>query len=300
MRKLTAPVLVRALRLPFILASVLPYLAGAWFRHEDFAFIPFLLGLIAVAATHLSANVINDYADSRSGVDWQDRKYYDGFFGGSKLIQAGVLSESFYLRAAVICAIAAGASILALALVLRSFLVLILFILILGLSWAYSEPPLRLSYRGFGETAIFLLFGPVPVLAGHFIQTGRVLALPALLLAIPFGLLTTAILTANEVPDYPQDAAAGKHTLIHWIRPQRAYLLYYYLTLGALLAIAINIAVGTLSKGAFLSWGLLLPIFVGAEILRQSYSDKTRLVMVAKLTIAVQAIAGLIIILTVS
>ena len=85
---------IRAFRLPFITASTLPFVAGSLFERGNFNFTGFILGFIAVAATHLSANLINDYADSRSGADWGDRHYY-GLFGGSKLIQEGGLTESF-------------------------------------------------------------------------------------------------------------------------------------------------------------------------------------------------------------
>jgi 1,4-dihydroxy-2-naphthoate octaprenyltransferase len=100
-------ILIRALRLPFILASILPFIAGSLFARPHENGVGFLLGLITVGYTHLSANLINDYADSRSGADWKNRQYY-GLFGGSKLIQEGVLDEGFYLGAAVFFAALAG------------------------------------------------------------------------------------------------------------------------------------------------------------------------------------------------
>mgnify|MGYP001163231979 CR=1 FL=1 len=77
--------LVRALRVPFLSASVLPFVFGAAIERHGFHPWGFLLGLGACVSTHLSSNLINDYADSKSGADWQDRKFYQ-FFGGSQLI----------------------------------------------------------------------------------------------------------------------------------------------------------------------------------------------------------------------
>ena len=77
--------LVRACRLPFINASVLPFIFGSLINHRNFNLLYFILGLIAVSATHISANLINDYADALSGADWLDKgrdcrdpKRYDG------------------------------------------------------------------------------------------------------------------------------------------------------------------------------------------------------------------------------
>ena len=77
--------IIRALRLPFLSASILPFVFGSLVVRKQFNLPAFILGLMAAAFTHLSANLINDYADSKSGVDWQDKRFF-GFFGGSKLI----------------------------------------------------------------------------------------------------------------------------------------------------------------------------------------------------------------------
>ena len=63
--------LVRALRFPFITASVLPFVLGSLIERGDFSFVKFFLGLIAVVCAHLSANLINDYADSKSQAVWR-------------------------------------------------------------------------------------------------------------------------------------------------------------------------------------------------------------------------------------
>jgi len=101
--------IIRAFRLPFLSASILPFIFGSLIKRGNFNLVGFLLGLVAASTTHLSANLLNDYADAKSGVDWRDRNFYK-FFGGSKLIQEKVLSESFYLCAAVIFALLAGVS----------------------------------------------------------------------------------------------------------------------------------------------------------------------------------------------
>ena len=95
--------IIKALRLSFLPASILPYFLGVVYvlQKSEVNYFRVLLGAIIVGGTHLSSNLINDYADSRSGVDWQDLKEYN-FFGGSKLIQKGILSENWYKNVALI------------------------------------------------------------------------------------------------------------------------------------------------------------------------------------------------------
>ena len=92
--------IIRALRLPFAAVSVLPFVFGSLLDWPYFDIPRFILGLIAAVGTHLGANLINDYADSKSGADWQDKRFF-GFFGGSKLIQENVFSQRFYLNLAL-------------------------------------------------------------------------------------------------------------------------------------------------------------------------------------------------------
>jgi 1,4-dihydroxy-2-naphthoate octaprenyltransferase len=289
--------LSRALRLPFVTASILPFVFGSLLKQDNFLFLNFALGLAAVVATHLSANLINDYADSRSGVDWQDRKFY-GFFGGSKLIQEKVLPEEFYLNAAIICFAVAGLSILVLSLILRSQLIIGLYLVILSLSWLYSLKPLQFSYCRWGEIIIFLLFGPVPVMGGYFIQSGIFPTWEGFLLSLPFGFLTTAILFANEVPDYPQDEKAGKLTWISFLGPGRSFLLYYLLIFLSFLFIVLNVALGYLRVPALLSLIFVFPALKAGRILKAYPQDKARLVESSRLTILTHTLAGVALILT--
>ncbi len=289
--------IVRALRFPFVCASVLPFLFGSLIHNSNFNFLGFLLGFAAVVSTHLSANLINDYADSRSGVDWQDRKYYN-FFGGSKLIQEKVVTQEFYLNLALLFAAVAAVCVFMLALILHSILVVTLYIAIIILGWMYSAKPLQFSYRRLGELIIFLLFGPVPVMGGYFIQTGIFPDLKSFMLSLPFGFLTTAILFVNEIPDYPEDSKSGKFTWVSLTGTKYAYIIYYLLVSFAFLSIAVNQKKGYLDKLAFASYVCILLAYSALKIVEKHPEDKMRLVGSSKLTIALQAIVGIILILS--
>ncbi|OIO39337.1 MAG: hypothetical protein AUJ75_01395 [Candidatus Omnitrophica bacterium CG1_02_49_10] len=285
--------ITRAMRLPFITASVFPFIFGSLIAKGSLDPLTFLLGLIAASSSHLSANLINDYADSKTGADWKDKTFF-GFFGGSKLIQEGELSERFYLKLSLFFAALASASVIALAFILKSVLIIFLFVFIIILSWQYSQPPLRLCYRRLGEIFIFMLFGPAAVMGGYFIQTGVFPHRPSLLLSLPFGFFITNILFANEVPDYPQDKEAGKFTWVSITGPEKAYILYIIIMAASFTSIGINIYLGYISPLAALSFPLIIPVIKAVSILKKSYNDKNRLVMSSKLTIAVHNIASII------
>ncbi|MEW6101701.1 MAG: prenyltransferase [Candidatus Omnitrophota bacterium] len=289
--------IIRALRLAFASASALPFIFGSFVERTGFNLPAFLMGLVAVVSAHLSANLINDYADSRSGNDWQDKKFY-GLFGGSKLIQEGVYPEGFYLNSAILFAAISCGSVLLLALILKSGLVIGLFFCIILLAWSYSAWPLRLSYRRLGEFVVFFLFGPVPVMAGYFIQTGVFPDLKSFQLSFPFGFLTTAILFSNEIPDFVEDKRAGKLTWVSLFGRKHAYLAYGLLIALAFFTISINVFLGYLKSWGLFSFILIIPGLKAAKILRDFPTDKIKLIESSKLTIAVQALTGLILILT--
>ncbi|MDD5584230.1 MAG: prenyltransferase, partial [Candidatus Omnitrophica bacterium] len=141
---------IRACRLPFLSASILPFVAGSCIERNSFNPYTFFVGLIAAIFTHLGANLINDYADSKTGADWHDTNFYK-FFGGSKLIQEGILSEIFYLKASLFCFCVAFVSVCVLAVIFRNISVLGFYLLIVFLGFSYSLKPLQLSYHRLGE-----------------------------------------------------------------------------------------------------------------------------------------------------
>jgi 1,4-dihydroxy-2-naphthoate octaprenyltransferase len=322
----------RALRLPFLAASILPYGYGmlmpwaGWStrgraaQFSEYAttldgFIVGVLGLIAVAATHLSANLFNDVADSRSGADWRDPAFY-GFFGGSKLIQEGTLSERAYARAAWAVAAVGGLAVAALAVRLESPAVPLTYVAVLALAWSYSGGPLRLSHRGLGEAVVFLLFGPICVATGFLLQEalvndiGEILdaaadrALPAfgvLSRGFGFGLLTAGVLVANEVPDAPDDEAVGKRTLVVRIGPRWGAVLYAFCIVAAVTAL-------TPFSGFYLRAGVsrhlavyacLIPAAGAVWTLARRRRSKADLLRASRLAILAQVVFGLALILNV-
>lgn len=286
---------IRALRLPFISASAIPFIFGSLIVRRPFNFLTFSFGLVSAIATHLGANLLNDYADSRSGVDWQDKEWYN-FFGGSKLIQERILSEAFYLKAALFFFSLAFMCAIILTVALKNLSILGYFLVIFFFSWSYSHKPFQFSYHLLGEFIIFLLFGPAVVMGAYFLQTGIFPDLKSFLLSVPLGLLTTNILFANEIPDYPQDKSAGKLTWVSILGPQRSYILYFLLSLIAFVFIAVNIQLGSLGNVSYLAF-IFFALVLKASLILKKCSLKTDLIASSKLTIAVHMLVGIMLIM---
>ncbi len=288
--------IARALRLAFVTASVLPYVFGSLINTKNFCFLNFILGLFAVACTHLSANLINDYADAETGADSHDAVFY-GFFGGSKLIQEGRFLPKVYFKFAVLFAVIALSCVFALSLLLKSVFIILIYFIIIILSWQYSAKPLQFCYHRLGEFFIFLLFGPALVMGGYFIQTGIFPDLKSFVLSVPFGLFTTAILFANEVPDFITDVKSAKFTWVSLVKQNKTYLAYMLIMFLAFSFVGLSVILGFLKPLALFSLVFISPSLKAVNILRKHYLDKIRLVESSKLTIVVQAGVSVVLIL---
>jgi 1,4-dihydroxy-2-naphthoate octaprenyltransferase len=255
-------------RLPFVSASVLPVVLGlavaAW-TGAPFAWIPAVLAVLATLLLHLGANTANDWFDWKGGADAVNRDAIPPFSGGSRALPMGLITERGLLLLIVGCFALGGLCGLGVVLLGNPWL------LAIGaagalLGFAYSAPPLRLvARRGLGELAIFLAFGPLLTLAGYA-AGGAPLTWAAALVGLPSGLVTTAILWVNQIPDCAGDRAAGKWNLVAVLGRRRARLgLPVLLGLAHLASIALAFA-GLLPWSALASL-LALPLVVkGARI----------------------------------
>ncbi len=89
----------------------------------------------------------------------------------------------------------------------------------------YTGGPRPYGYEGLGEVFVFLFFGVVAVAGSYFAQIEQ-LDWEALVLAVPVGLLASAILVVNNVRDLETDRRAGKRTLAVRLGRERARALY--------------------------------------------------------------------------
>ena len=93
----------------------------------------------------------------------------------------------------------------------------------------YVGPPIRWVYRGLGEAAIGLSYGPWMTLGSLHLQTHR-FSWGALAASLVPGLLIMALAVVNAIPDFHQDRLVGKRNLV--VRLGRHGGVYLYLGLA--------------------------------------------------------------------
>lgn len=193
----------------------------------------------------------NDWADQET-----DRRNQTAtlFSGGSRVLVEGRLSPRALGLAAVLCAGALLALSLGLALLRDAPLLVPLAVAALGLLWAYSYPPLRLSYRGGGELLQMVGVAGVLPLYGYVAQGGDPGRFPWALVAL---LLPThlACAIATALPDEPSDRESGKLTLPARVGGERAA--WVIVALNALTLVLAPWGLGVL--GLSVGLGLLVP-----------------------------------------
>jgi len=253
---------IRAVRLPFLIATFFPVTLGALEAAREGLFDPllYILTLLGVSLIHFGLNAANDVFDFKLGAD-KVNLTPTPFSGGSRVLVEGLITERGMKLLFSICYLIGIGIGLYLALT-RGFIPIIsLTLLGFFLSFFYTAPPFKLAYRGLGEIAIFLGFGPTLVLGSYFVQAQR-FTLEALYLSIPIGILIMLILYVNEIPDRPWDAKAGKRTLI--VRLKKEAIVKGYYALIALVYVSIVI-------GSFIG---LLPIYCLASLITVIWAPK--------------------------
>ena len=89
----------------------------------------------------------------------------------------------------------------------------------------YTGGPRPYGYEGLGEVFVFLFFGIVAVAGSAFAQLES-WPWESFALAVPVGLLVTAILVVNNIRDMDTDRRAGKRTLAVRLGRERARFEY--------------------------------------------------------------------------
>ena len=205
---------LRATRLPFLSATIVPVVIGIVIAasHGAFDAVTAILTVIGAAFVQLGLNVANDVFDTTQGAD-DANVTPTQFSGGSRVIQYGLVSLRQMATLATVFYLIAGAIGLLLLALRGSPALLIIGVAGFIISLAYTAPPLRLVYRGLGEIAVAIGFGPLMLLGAYVVQTRGALAWEPFVASIPIALLVALILYVNEIPDRRGDARAGKRTL---------------------------------------------------------------------------------------
>jgi len=236
------------------------------------------------AAKNASGEVFDYEADM--GVNDEDQS---PFSGGKRVIVDGLMTSRqtfavaalFYLHG-----IAAGFVIT----FYREPLIFVIGLIGVGLAYFYNAPPAKLSYRGFGELAVAVTYGPL-ICCGTYLVQRHTLPTDVILLSLPLGILIAAFLVINEFPDRNADLAAGKKNLVVRLSRNSAEWLFMTMIIVAYLLLLVLPVVG-LNEGIRL--GIIgMPFGIMAAIRLMQKNKTTEIIPAQKWTLISFVLAAL-------
>src|SRR3954463_7506655 len=218
-------------------AGVAPVLVGTALAITEgtFHWLRFVAALLGAVFIQVGANLSNDYSDARRGADTEDR------LGPVRVTAGGLVPPRQVLVATYVSfglAVLCGVYLIAVA----GWVILLIGAASILAGVLYTGGPRPYGYEGLGEVFVFLFFGLVAVTGSYYVQIQE-LPWVAFALAVPVGLIASAILVVNNVRDLETDRRAGKRTLAVRLGRERTRRLYAAMLAAAYLALG-GIALG--------------------------------------------------------
>jgi 1,4-dihydroxy-2-naphthoate octaprenyltransferase len=216
------------------------------YAHGLFNALYFIIALLGIAAVHLGTNLLDDYADLKaSAPDLREQVQHEsenpvrtvkapyvlsGDITLNQLLSASFILFAIGIAACIFLTIKSGWPVAAIA--AGGALI----------SFFYSMPPLKFSYRGMGELVVSIALGPGVCLGTYYAVCGRFSWEP-LFISLPLGILVGIILFVHSFMDSQPDTRAEKKTLATFIGGGTAMIVYLY---GLLLSAYIIVVTGIL------------------------------------------------------
>jgi 1,4-dihydroxy-2-naphthoate octaprenyltransferase len=236
-------------------ASLIPIMVTTAVVGGSFKSLDFLRTVAMGVSVQSAANLSNTYFDFVNGVD---TKATDG--GDKGLVNARNISAGGVLILSVVCYTIGLMTVLPVFLERNTNNMLpTIFFSGIALAFFYTATPVGLKYKALGDITIYLCFGPLLMQGSSIMMTGAID--PSLhLYSVPVGLLTEAILHANNARDTKSDSAAGAITVATMLGVYNSYIMYVLLVAGSYLAVA---AISVLYHWGCCAAFLTLPLALG-------------------------------------
>ena len=268
-------------------AAFVPVVVGSGLAYGEgvFRLDAFLWALVGALAIQVGANFANDASDAARGADTEDR------LGPPRMVAADVISPRQMWTAAWLAVAVAGVTAVALTLIAGPVILIIGVASVIAML-GYVGGPVPYGYRGLGEVFVFVFFGLVATVASRYVHD-MTAPRAAWLLAIPVGMLVTAILVVNNYRDIETDAAAGKRTLAVILGRERTKLVFAVLVYGSYPLIVLFAFAGWTPQATLFA-GLLAPVAVGPVKIVNLKTSGPALIRALKLTARLHLVTGLV------
>jgi 1,4-dihydroxy-2-naphthoate octaprenyltransferase len=227
-------------------AAIAPVLVGTALAasEDEVRVLPFIAALVGSIFIQIGTNLSNDYSDARRGADTEER------LGPVRVTAGGLMPPRHVLVGTYVAfgvAVAAGLYLAAVA----GWELLVVGVASILAGVLYTGGPRPYGYEGLGELFVFVFFGIVAVVGSYYVQTEE-LRWEAFALAVPVGLLSSAILVVNNVRDIDTDRRAGKRTLAVKLGRGRARRLF-----TAMIVLSFAAPAATFAFGGLTAWVLV-------------------------------------------
>jgi 1,4-dihydroxy-2-naphthoate octaprenyltransferase len=264
----------KAFRFHYTSASFMPGIIGgmvAWVVDRQFSPGYFILVMLGLILNHIALNMTDDYYDFRHLVDAFEMEGGNPYTGGSGTLSSGQIRPEEMRRVFTFFYAIAIAIGLFLGVVRGGFI-----FLLLGFgffcAFFYTAPPIKFGYKGLGEIAQLLCFGPGVGLGAYYVQAQRI-SWEAFWPTLPFGIMLFSMITINEIPDYDEDRKGGKLNLVARLGRERGVWLFILSLFSAYGVILAGVVLGKIPILGAISF-LTLPIaYKTVSILRNYYQD---------------------------
>ncbi|MQL56529.1 prenyltransferase [Acidianus ambivalens] len=255
----------------FLTSGLLPYLLGSAIGYHvmrSFNLSNFILGILGIFMLLGTVESFNEYFDPADRVFMLDNEKNKPslkwlLFGIVSLVIASSIALYFTL--------------------IIGYIVLLISLLGVVLAVFYVGPPLRLAFRGLGELAIFLAYGPFMTLGAFVLQTYSISFTP-IIPSIITGIVIVSLDLANEIPDYYQDKLSGKNTITVRIGVNNSRKLILYLVLLSFIFLVLGVILFSMPEFSLL-YLALLPIII-KSVPKRNYEETMQYIPLIK-TLAV-------------
>ena len=252
-------------------------------REGDLKWKWLALTVLGIFFIEVAKNAFGEIVDFDSGTDLavepEDRS---PFSGGKRVLIGGLLTRrqtNSIAAVSYLLGIAAGLLIVA----YREPQILWLGLVGVALAYFYHAPPIKLSYRGLGELAVGLSYGPIITSGTYLVQRGTVTP-QVILLSSVLGLLIAAFLWINEFPDYRADLASGRRNLVVVLGRAKAARVFVAMMTVAAIGFALLPLAG-IPMAVWVGALFIVPAAIAGKILLQHAEVTERIVPAQALTL---------------
>jgi len=278
----------KAARAPFLVVSFIPCLVGGAMAYASgtFDWTIFIIATIGIVMAHSAADFIDDYFDFKTGnLGNKEKQFHDSPLIDRK-VTAGQVLFAFLLCLAIALAcgiyllLTVGMPVITMTLI-GTFIVLF-----------YTSPPLKLNYRGLGETMLFIAFGPLIVFGVYYVLTGNMEWAP-LIAGIPLGIFTMNVGLVSNTFDYLDDVESNKKAIPVRFGQANAVKLLRIVSFVSYIVIILGVVAKLLPVWTLIS---ILPLPLSLQVVKATskFEDTSNYTPAMSKAIALSSITGIL------